>query len=113
MFADSRQTQGRLKCLGEQARLKDKLSAGYRLTIGLAESKHAEGIVQFVKSLCPSSYVTSRDQNRVVLSLPKKDVVMSKLFSELEGKRSSIGIKEWELTQTTLEEVFLSAVQEQ
>lgn len=37
-------------------------------------------------------------------------VAISQLFSEFEAKKQESGVLDWELSQTTLEEVFLSIV---
>jgi len=46
--------------------------------------------------------------------LPKKDIEVSSVFRSMEDRsnRAAYGIREWGLTQTSLEEVFVKIVRD-
>ena len=41
-------------------------------------------------------------------SLPRSDVRLSAVFEVMESQRERLGISDWGITETTLEEVFLA-----
>ena len=44
-------------------------------------------------------------------SLPQR-VAVSDVFNKMEGSKAALGIREWALSMTTLEEVFILSVRE-
>ena len=49
---------------------------------------------------------------RLFFQVPREDIVVSEVFAALCGRSEEIGITDWGLQQTSLEEVFLKIAQE-
>ena len=45
-----------------------------------------------------------------VYTVPKAAVNVGELFEKIEAQKATLGIKDWGLSQTSLEEVFLTIV---
>jgi hypothetical protein len=65
----------------------------------------------------PCSHLTSsqavlRDaiNGVVIFQVSKEAIAIDRLFEAVEAQREAIGIKDWGLSQTSLEEVFLQIV---
>ena len=57
----------------------------------------------------PGAAVRDSINGVVTFDVPKANVVMSRLFEEMEGNKERLHIKDWGLSHTTLEEVFLKS----
>ena len=55
----------------------------------------------------PGAAVRDSINGVVTFDVPKANVVMSRLFEEMEGNKERLHIKDWGLSHTTLEEVRL------
>ena len=57
----------------------------------------------------PGAAVRDSINGVVTFDVPKANVVMSRLFEQMEGNKERLHIKDWGLSHTTLEEVFLKS----
>ena len=62
----------------------------------------------FATALMPGAAVRDSINGVVTFDVPKANVVMSRLFEEMEGNKERLHIKDWGLSHTTLEEVRLT-----
>jgi ABC-type multidrug transport system ATPase subunit len=98
--------QGRLRSLGTSAELKRRHGQGYRLTFTLARSD-AEVNETTLRSMCPSAeLVYSFGKNRTYV-LPTEETDLAGLFEHLVEHKDALGVREWGLSQATLEEAFI------
>lgn len=111
--------KGRMRCIGTQLRLKNQFGDGYHLTLGLDNkldlrdgSKALVALDGFVMQLCRSMRLVSQIATTRAYTLPKAGIQVSRLFEMLEGHKVEYGIREWGLTQTSLDEVFVKIVKE-
>jgi hypothetical protein len=58
--------------------------------------------------LVPHAELQEDFSGRLRYSLPKAEVVLSKLFASIEESRSLLHIQDYSISQTTLEQVFLT-----
>jgi len=70
---------------------------------------------QFIlTTLCKTAVLVQQFGKTYTYMLPKKDIEVSSVFRSMEDRsnRSLYGIREWGLTQTSLEEVFVKIVRD-
>ena len=97
---------GRLHCLGTSAELKSRFGAGFRLSVQTAPDNE-EGAIQFVQKLLPDATLINSLAGTRNYEVPTGAVSLSALFKEMEAHKAELGIKDWGIAQTTLEDVFL------
>ena len=102
---------GRLRCLGTPMHLKSKFGTGYQLIISLRPEAVYSKVDDFVRSrLSPAANLvpTWKGESFRTYNLPEGSVKISKVFESMsEQTKRDLGIKEWSLNQTSLNEVFL------
>jgi len=102
---------GRLKCLGQPLYLKNKFGGGYILTVNVVPGRE-DDVDEFVQKLCPGKYVLSQVRGTVEYQLPYDQVDVATIFSEMKHHKEEIGILEWSINQTNMEQVFLKLIAE-
>jgi ABC-type multidrug transport system ATPase subunit len=102
--------RGQVRTIGSPAQLRVRFDQGYKFMMTVAPANEARAD-EFVRSLLPS--LVFRDAINGVRSyqLPLGADVAA-IFKELEARRDELGIQNWGLSHTTLEEVFLRLVAE-
>eukprot|EP01107_Rhizomastix_libera_P015006 TRINITY_DN5198_c0_g1_i2.p1 TRINITY_DN5198_c0_g1~~TRINITY_DN5198_c0_g1_i2.p1 ORF type:complete len:595 (-),score=183.73 TRINITY_DN5198_c0_g1_i2:21-1805(-) len=98
---------GKLHCLGAVQHLKSKFGKGYLLEIK-SSSNHAWGVKEFIVEHFEGAILSEEHQERVKYSLPKSSVSLGEIFSKIEMERQNLGIVDYSVSQTTLEEVFIN-----
>jgi ABC-type multidrug transport system ATPase subunit len=104
--------KGTLRCLANQLRLKDLYGTGFKLYCN-ATAEKIPGVIRYIESILPPGWqrIDSYETN-VSYEFPAVKGVLTKLFSEIENRKDEIGILDWGLGQTTLEEVFVRLITE-
>jgi len=113
---------GELQCIGRSWQLKRRFGKGYTATITSSNKtkEHAKKIEELMKTIftqeveegedpIPSSCALLEDSIGGVskFEISRKDVVLSKVFEQLNSNMAAYEISDWGITETTLEEVFL------
>ncbi|XP_076323090.1 uncharacterized protein LOC143232010 isoform X1 [Tachypleus tridentatus] len=105
---------GKLKCLGSPHYLKYKLGTGYTITIRMAENKADWGpVINFIHTFFPTSVLRAHHCNMIEFSLPTKNVPLSVIFGCLEENGEELGIRDFSVSQTTLDQVFVTFARQQ
>ena len=105
---------GELKCLGSSQHLKNKFSKGYLLTIQMSSpniddsQKEVARVKSFVLANLPRSELKEEHQGRLAYYIPITDTKWSSMFDMMETGRRVLAIESYSLSQTSLEEVFLT-----
>eukprot|EP00026_Physarum_polycephalum_P004000 Phypoly_transcript_04017.p1 GENE.Phypoly_transcript_04017~~Phypoly_transcript_04017.p1 ORF type:complete len:751 (+),score=114.83 Phypoly_transcript_04017:100-2253(+) len=103
--------KGQLRCLGSPQHLRNKYGSGYRLTINAPPEKSEQ-----IKSYVNSKY-TARSQMAIggILNfdITQDSLELYKIFADMEEMKESLGIEDYCLSQTSLEQVFLRFALEQ
>ena len=101
--------EGALRCVGSPLFLKSRLGCGYRLTLSKrATGFSADGILTFLKTYEPNAELTVDERLFAELNLPSGSIdAFSSLFAALDRSLDTLGVAEYGLTCTTLEDVFL------
>ena len=87
---------------------------GYKLSLSLVDDAAftLHKTRTFVTgTLCPGAVETSCQGNSITYMLPRQGVDVAGLFQTLEASKASVGVREWGVTQTSLEEVFVKVVE--
>ncbi|XP_010719766.1 ATP-binding cassette sub-family A member 10 [Meleagris gallopavo] len=100
-------SRGRLKCVGSSLFLKNKWGIGYHLRIHVSDSCDVENVTSLVKQYIPSVMLLGHGQYELRYKLPLENVnKFPDLFRGLDSC-SDLGIINYGVSMTTLEDVFL------
>jgi hypothetical protein len=96
---------GRLRAVGTSLFLKSKFGKGHTVSI-LSDTDKTSQVKDIVMRTMPTAEIIASNAGNTSISLPRGAVAkIPKLFSELTSQPDLV--KEWGLSNTTLEEVFL------
>ncbi|CAE7645193.1 ABCA7 [Symbiodinium microadriaticum] len=108
--------RGELQCIGSAHHLKSKFGKGYALTINLVDSTSStndDELSSFVTGVLSGGQgvlLSSINKTRKFLIPKTASVHVSHIFKEMELNKSRLGVREWGLAMSTLEDVFISTV---
>jgi len=105
-------SHGTIRCCNTSLRLKELYGAGFRLTYSNDPQKY-KSLKQFISSILPENHKAIRDlaSNSIYEFIPEQGY-LSQLFSIIEQNKEQYGIINWGISQSSLEEVFLSIISE-
>lgn len=133
--------KGELRCVGSAQHLKTKYGKGYVLTINLnpfnesniaegvsgvgvvapVESSNLENIEEMLTSFVVEqlghggdgvSLISSVNRTKKYLIEKSPSITISEIFRLMELNKSRLNIREWGLSMSTLEDAFISAVED-
>ncbi|XP_023672701.2 cholesterol transporter ABCA5 [Paramormyrops kingsleyae] len=100
-------SQGQLKCVGSSLYLKTKCGVGYHLRMSVSEAYRADAITPLVRQHVPKAQLARQQEAELTYTLPFESVdAFPDLFSDLDC-RPDLGIANYGVSMTTLEDVFL------
>ncbi|KAL2633831.1 hypothetical protein R1flu_005310 [Riccia fluitans] len=99
---------GSLMCLGSIQHLKSRFGSGYNLEMRYRRSEDIQKIHEFVSRSFPGSKLDEQHSTRVKYCIPVEGVSLSKVFGEIEAEKDSIGLEDYSVSQSTLEQIFIS-----
>jgi ATP-binding cassette subfamily A (ABC1) protein 3 len=101
---------GGLKCLGSIQHLKGKYGKGYKLEVKLGEAyEHKQGEVdEFLKSKFPEASLEEEYPLLMKYELPKSGYTLGDVFKIMEEHQKALGIDDYSISQTSLEQIFVS-----
>jgi len=100
--------QGMLRTIGSPQHLKSKFGKGFKIQISYDLSCQ-EQVHNYIMRIMPTSLLIADYWGFRTYQIPK-DMQLSKIFKEIESNKSKYGIKNWALSQSSLEEVFIDVV---
>ncbi|XP_025412978.1 ABC transporter A family member 1-like isoform X2 [Sipha flava] len=105
-------SKGCVKCCGSSIFLKNKFGIGYHLTLILNNQANENSIVKMIKEHVPNAERARRHGYELSFVLPHDSVskfppLFGQIETEIKSKTSSMGIENYGVSMTTLEEVFL------
>lgn len=105
---------GQFKCLGSIQHLKTKYGDGYTLTVRVSSSVPTlQPIQDFIRANFPASFLKEVHLNMLEYQLPTEGTALSSLFGIMEANRRDLGIEDYSISQTTLDQVFISFAKQQ
>eukprot|EP01135_Chromosphaera_perkinsii_P008561 Nk52_evm3s1401 gene=Nk52_evmTU3s1401 len=100
---------GQFRCLGSPQHLKNKFGEGYTLTMKVNDKRHIQNCKDFViQNLHPNAELKEEHSQMVVYRLPLEQLSLASIFTQLEDIKTEYGIEDYSVSQTTLEQVFVS-----
>uniref|UniRef100_A0A3Q2PT03 Cholesterol transporter ABCA5 n=1 Tax=Fundulus heteroclitus TaxID=8078 RepID=A0A3Q2PT03_FUNHE len=100
-------SQGQLKCVGSSLYLKIKCGVGYHLRMSISEGCDAEKVALLMKQHVPKAKLSQQHGAELTFTLPFESMnTFPGLFSELDSQ-PQLGIINYGVSMTTLEDVFL------
>ena len=108
---------GKLAVLGTSQELKSSFGRNYTFEGTMAAGEDLADRVQALKGVIMENVPGSTDdgsfEGRVRYELPQDKLVLHHMFRVLEAKREELQIKDYTISQTTLEQVFIHFAQHQ
>ncbi|KAF5907375.1 ATP-binding cassette sub-family A member 5-like [Clarias magur] len=100
-------SQGQLKCVGSSLYLKTKCGVGYHLRMSVTETCEVDSLTSLVKQHVSKAELSRQQEAELTFTLPFESMeTFPGLFAELDS-RSDLGIINYGVSMTTLEDVFL------
>ncbi|KAJ3314340.1 hypothetical protein HDV04_000706 [Boothiomyces sp. JEL0838] len=104
--------KGTLRCIANPTRLKELYGSGFRIFANMQEENTAAAS-KFIESILPEGW-TKVDSfaTSITYEFPAKKGAVASLFETIEKKKKEVGILDYGIGQTTLEEVFVKLINE-
>jgi hypothetical protein len=104
---------GKFKCLGSPQHLKSKFGTGYKISLRLKYKSDPDKLFEFMKTYFPSQTTLDIHKRLFEFTVPLKDTKLSRLFKLIEKNRSNVGINDYSISQTTLDQIFVDFANQQ
>ena len=106
---------GKFKCLGSPQHLKSKFGSGYKIAFRLMNESSQPNLLNFIKTKFSIDHMTSSIKNKRLyeFTVPFGDTKLSSLFELIEENRQDLGLHDYSITQTSLDQVFVNFANEQ
>ncbi|XP_073731945.1 LOW QUALITY PROTEIN: phospholipid-transporting ATPase ABCA1 [Misgurnus anguillicaudatus] len=105
---------GRFQCLGSVQHLKNRFGDGYTIILRLsAPSKEPCPVDSYIRNSFPGIQLKERHQNVLHYQLPSQACSLSRVFEVLSNNYKELGIADYSVSQTTLDQVFVNFAKEQ
>jgi len=108
---------GKLAILGSTQELKSTFGSSYTLegsiTPGNDMSDRAEAMKRLIVKIVPGAQDDGSFDGRIRFELPQEGFLLSEMFNKLEANRDVFKLKDYTISQTTLEQVFIHFAQHQ
>ena len=103
---------GKFRCLGSVQELKSKYGQGYHLSIQF-DYMHTRQVREFVEKSFPRAVVEVEIEGLLQYKIPGDNISLPRMFSLMEKNKEELRLKDYSISQQTLEQVFLRFAKEQ
>lgn len=107
---------GRFQCLGSVQHLKNRFGDGYTIVLRLMDNISEPAscpISSFMQISFPSIELKERHQSVLQFQLPSHACCLARVFEVLANNHEELGIIDFSVSQTTLDQVFVNFAKEQ
>ncbi|XP_056449000.1 LOW QUALITY PROTEIN: ATP-binding cassette sub-family A member 2 [Gadus chalcogrammus] len=104
---------GRFKCLGSIQHLKNRFGDGYMITVRTKSSSSVKEVVRFFNRNFPEAVLKERHHTKVQFQLQSDRLSLAQVFSKMEQVVEVLGIEDYSVSQTTLDNVFVNFAKKQ
>ncbi|KAM3610350.1 uncharacterized protein V6R79_002902 [Siganus canaliculatus] len=104
---------GRFKCLGSIQHLKNRFGDGYMITVRTKSSSSVKEVVRFFNRNFPEAVLKDRHHTKVQYQLKSDRISLAQVFSKMEQVVEVLGIEDYSVSQTTLDNVFVNFAKKQ
>ncbi|ORC88485.1 ATP-binding cassette transporter ABCA1 [Trypanosoma theileri] len=104
---------GKLRCIGDKTHLKNKYGSGFEVTVRLGRDDEpaVAAVEAFFYESFPGTRLEERRSNRMTFALPRT-TKLSLAFELLEKHHLGLGLTDYHVSQTSIEQVFLRISEE-
>merc|ERR1719158_2385505 len=103
---------GRLRCLGTTQHLKNKFGKGYSMEIR-TNDESGDAVSAWVQKEFPTADCVERMGGQLRYDIPQEGIQLSKIFRTLSNSKQALGLADFAVSQTTLEQVFVKFAADQ
>ena len=93
--------------------LKSRFGKGYNVEVKLNATANFEELHHFMLKTFENAQLTENHGLNYHFEISQQNLSLSRVFKELESQQSILGIEDYSVSQTTLEQIFLKMSQEQ
>lgn len=104
---------GRFKCLGSIQHLKNRFGDGYMITVRTKSSSDVKEVARFFSRNFPEAVLKERHHTKVQYQLKSEHISLAQVFSKMEQVVEVLGIEDYSVSQTTLDNVFVNFAKKQ
>ncbi|KAK9966236.1 hypothetical protein ABG768_003359 [Culter alburnus] len=105
---------GRFQCLGSVQHLKNRFGDGYTIILRLSTpSTEPCPVDTYIQNSFPGIQLKERHQNVLHYQLPSQTCSLARVFEVLSNNYKELGIADYTVSQTTLDQVFVNFAKEQ
>ena len=109
---------GSLRCLGSAQRLKSLYGSGYQLEVNLADITRKAEFVAWLQSVYQHAAVLEEQETLIKYEIGRQTdsgqpVTIGGLFRHMESVKREYGIREYAVSETSLEQIFIRFAQTQ
>ncbi|XP_073662951.1 ATP-binding cassette sub-family A member 2 isoform X3 [Tursiops truncatus] len=104
---------GRLRCLGSIQHLKNRFGDGYMITVRTKGSQNVKDVVRFFSRNFPEAVLKERHHTKVQYQLKSEHISLAQVFSKMEQVVGVLGLEDYSVSQTTLDNVFVNFAKKQ
>ncbi|XP_051285464.1 phospholipid-transporting ATPase ABCA1-like isoform X2 [Dicentrarchus labrax] len=105
---------GRFKCFGSIQHLKSRFGDGYTVIVRVGGSPPAlKPVEDFVQHTFPGSILKEKHHNTLQYQLPYTQGALANIFSQFTSHQQRLGVEDYSVSQTTLDQVFVSFARHQ
>ncbi|XP_028269247.1 ATP-binding cassette sub-family A member 2 isoform X3 [Parambassis ranga] len=104
---------GRFKCLGSIQHLKNRFGDGYMITVRTKSSSNVKEVIRFFNRNFPEAVLKERHHTKVQYQLKSERISLAQVFSKMEQVVEVLGIEDYSVSQTTLDNVFVNFAKKQ
>eukprot|EP00759_Apiculatamorpha_spiralis_P055716 PhF_6_TR7887/c0_g1_i5/m.11597/K05643/ABCA3; ATP-binding cassette, subfamily A (ABC1), member 3 len=98
---------GELRCIGTLPHLKNKYGHGYELTMKVKDGSPVEAVRRVIEENVSNAERGETHGQNVTYVLPQRTTQLSRVFDLMERQKGSLGIVDYSICQTSLEQVFI------
>ncbi|XP_035267888.1 phospholipid-transporting ATPase ABCA1 isoform X3 [Anguilla anguilla] len=105
---------GRFRCLGSVQHLKNRFGDGYTIILRLSEpSEEPCPVDSYIRTSFPGIELKERHHNVLQYQLPTHACSLAHIFDVLSSNSEELGITDYSVSQTTLDQVFVNFAKDQ
>eukprot|EP00455_Lapot_gusevi_P019876 TRINITY_DN2115_c0_g1_i7.p1 TRINITY_DN2115_c0_g1~~TRINITY_DN2115_c0_g1_i7.p1 ORF type:complete len:716 (-),score=134.15 TRINITY_DN2115_c0_g1_i7:926-3073(-) len=97
---------GTLRCIGDKLHLKTKYGSGFELSLKVSSLDRCAEVEAFMQQQVPEAVINESRGLRYTYALPQ-NTKLSAMFSLLENNKVQLGVTDYSVSQTSIEQVFL------
>lgn len=105
---------GRFRCLGSVQHLKNRFGDGYTIVLRVTgPDPDLAPVMKFIESELGGSTLKERHRNMLQYQLPSSLTSLAHIFAILAENKETLGIEDYSVMQTTLDQVFVNFAKDQ